>query len=599
MRLLLLILLSLVAAYLGRFLFSAQDAVNVYAACAYWFLWVVVLGFLYCSARVFRADWLACQRGDACRLQVVLIGLFVVVFSTLFVARGSPVEYKTVMDEHVIASSARALHETRQLHQPVRVHELEGVRLMLTSKVDKRPPFFAFSVALLHDLFGYHPERSLHFNAYVLTPVFFTLLYLAGYRLGGAIGGACCALLMATVPLVSTACSSGGLELLNLVLLVACFLLAERFIREPCELSCGALCFGAILLAYTRYESVIYVVPVAFACGLVWWRARKVTVFRALLLSPMLLVPYLWQNQIFGLNEGHWQLEGKSAPFSMEYVWANFERSVYYFMNLDVGIPNSWLLLGLGLFGFVVLLLSVRSMLAGAQRFEASFLALLLYVFSGGLLYVLLLAYSWDFGGPLVQRLALPLYFPLSLLAVFGVRSCAQLPLLRNGLLGCLAVYILLYAYPATSLRAYEIRGASNVEYQAALELLELCAVEEDAIVVAENVFFFSLYDYSVVATQDLNARPEDLAWYLQQMNCSEVYFFEPLEYDARKGVFCTRLRHELNPLYKRELVAEKRISDVRKVQLSRIKGVSGLVVKEKVFDDTQSYLRELYRRLP
>src|SRR5690606_27299935 len=143
--------------------------------------------------------------------------------------------------------------------------------VLFQGDLDKRPLLFPFLVATLHDLTGYRPENSFIFNA-ILTPVLFGLLYLVARGVSGVGGGVSAVLLFATIPLVTQTIAGGGFEALNLVMILVVTHLGMRYAAEPSSSRLCAFCLSGVLLAQVRYESVLFVVPVAMAIGYVWWR---------------------------------------------------------------------------------------------------------------------------------------------------------------------------------------------------------------------------------------------------------------------------------------------------------------------------------------
>ena len=79
-----------------------------------------------------------------------------------------------------------------------------------------------------------------------------------GRGIGGSPwAGAVMVLLFSGLPLLGQQMAGGGFDLLNLVMLTAVVLLAREFERRD-AVSQEALVLGAVLLAYSRYESVLF-----------------------------------------------------------------------------------------------------------------------------------------------------------------------------------------------------------------------------------------------------------------------------------------------------------------------------------------------------
>lgn len=595
-------LVSGISFLLGAVFLPPPVGVDLYSQMVYYVLLLGVFLFAGCLLPRFhrpkskRSFFLSADKGVFWRSRLFWFGFL---FSMIFAARGSDLSYKTVLDEHIIAATARSLHEGRIAIAPTRAMKVDGVLTPLAEIVDKRPTFFPFLVSIGHDLFGYHPERSLHLNNFVLTPLLFVCLYVLGSRIAGPPGGALLMLLIATIPLFSTISASGGLELLNFLLLVLILLFADDFLREPSAENCGALCFSAVLLAHTRYESILFIFPVALIILITFIRDRTIRVYWPLYVSPILLIPCLWLNRIFELEPGFWQLEGKSNPFSLDYVADNFAQSIHYFFNLSSDIPNSWFLAFSGLLAFLILLICLKRSSEKGFSLSSVQIAGLVCIPGFLMLYGLLLAYSWDFGGRLTQRLYLPLYLPLALLSV------ACLPLLQRRKMFLFAAYfsfgayVVAYGFPVTSVRSYEKENASSLHYDAAKLLLDEGAVEGDAVIIAGNSFFFYVYGYSSLATVFANEREAQIKWYLEQPIARPVYYFTAVTYDhAAGGSFTNLLKHDLDPAFETELVAERFVATLSKVQLFRITKVNVESEFEPV-ETNRAYMQQLGTNMP
>ena len=596
-RILVVILVSLASIIVGRFAVSGEAAVIAYCRYGYFSILLTTLLFCYCYYKAYHTS----VRNKLQHLEWRSLALptLLIIACMFFVGRGSEREFKTIMDEHILAATAQSIHRDRDLQAPLRVHYLNSVQTALFSSVDKRPPLFPLLVSLVHDGLGYHPENSVRLNFFVLTPLLFGALYILGRRIAGATGGTLLSGGIATIPLVSTASSGGGLEILNLLLIVLCLLLAMDYVKKPTSFGCGALCFCAILLANTRYESVLFILPVACVCMIVWFREKQVRIDWPLFVAPVLLISYLWQNQIFGVDSGYWQLEGKSSPFALEFISSNFERSLYFFFNFDRDLPNSWFLAFTGTFGIVgLVLILVRAFREGGSW--TNFQYVLLAFFPGFiLLYGLLLAYSWEFDHSIIQRLSLPLYLPLALAAIYHVQAVWKITRARYGFAFLAFAYVVFYAYPTTSVRAYELETSAKHDFWAAEKLLMENQIEKQSIIIADNVYFFNIYGYGAVHTKIANNRLERLAWYLDSVGAAPVYFFAPVIYDPVKVEYGHPMQTKLDPQILIELIDEQRISDMRKVQLYRIVGVDGVELESEAFETTGAYLQKLSTNFP
>lgn len=572
MRCVLLVLVVLVSLVLGKWLFDDAKAVSLYASLGYWFITVNFACFLLCL------PWrrmLSATRPQVMFGRSALLGLVAVLGSVFYVTSFESLGFKTVMDEHVIAATAQGLHLEGKATAAMRVH-YEGDQFILSNEeVDKRPIFFPYLVSLVHDALGYDPHNSIRLNAYVLCPVLFALLYVLGCRIGGIASGIFLCVSMATIPLCSFIFLGGGLELLNLVLLVSLALLVMDFWSKPDARSCAALCFAATLLAQTRYESVIFIVPVALLIGLRWLRIKRVEVTWPLLLAPVFLIPYLWQHCIFSLNEAHWQLGQKQQPFGLDYLPDNFVRSVHYFFNFDATVPNAWLLAGGALAAVAYLLWEMANRREEIRRLIATpWFALIVLMLGFVGLYGLLLGYSWEFGSAVVQRLCLPLYLLMAILIVGAIASCRvyQRPLFII-IFGALSLYVVGYAYPVSSDRRFDM-GLGWQEFQLIEAMFDSGDLDSSAVYISENPSFFSVHRYSILSNYLANANKDGVAQYIANTGSRPVYVLTR-HAQMGNGELVQQSFNRLDSEFELELFREYWVTESNAVRFSRVVGVS------------------------
>ena len=598
LKFLLLVIVAAFAVFFGKWGISDQRAVYLFGMTVYWFVFVNFICLLYFLYQSYRKRIVRAVSDLGWRR--VLIGGVVIIGSLQFVTRSEPAGFKTVMDEHIIASTAQGMHRSRVASTSMRYHIVNERPVLLNNQVDKRPVFFAFLVSVVHDVFGYHAENSIRLNVYVLCPLLFVLLYVLGNRLGGAWGGGLLCLLIASIPLCGFTFRGGGLELLNLVMLVAVALLAMDFWEDPSALRCGALCFATTLLAQTRYESVIFILPVVLIILFCWYRERKISVSWALIITPILLVPYLWQNRVFSMSKVQWQLEGKELPFSLEYLPANWERSVYYFFNFDGSVPNSWLICCIGVVaGLFVCLMSFRKLREHQLSLESRYIALALYLPAYVGLFGVLLCFSWDFGGVLVQRLCLPLYLPLAVLIVVFLKELNfQSRKVRIAVVACMSIYVVGYALPVTSTRGYNM-GAGWWEYVKITEMFDSGELDKEAIYITHNACFYSIYGYSCASNDSANHNKQAIVNYMAQPGARPLYMVQRASYLGQNDEYVNEEFISLDSDFQAEVHLERWLSPSRRLTFSRVVGIEGHEAEQGQYESLLEYQMECLKMLP
>ena len=414
-QLLLLVGSVLLACCLGFWAFDSAAAIQLLKHGGYW---LSLLTFLLLLLNLYQR-MSACSLGAWWQRKQWRLPAGYLLICTALLLTMQPSGYKIVMDEPVLAATALQMHLEKEVMTVTRAYEVNGVFSLLGGYVDKRPYFFPLLASLLHDLTGYRALQAVVLNG-LLTPLFLSLLFVVGRLLWRNWGGYIAVALFMTVPLLAMNVDGAGFELLNLVMILGTALAANTYLQGPCPRRMNPLILMGLLLAQTRYESVLYVLAVGVVIGVVWLRQRAIELTWTAVAAPLLLISFPLQQVIFDDYEGLWQLDhhGVDRPFSMAFVLSNLSRAGRYFFAINRHQPNSLLLSLLfvaTLAGLVYLIVRRRLRL----DFSGSG-ALALLAFAGVVLtnFGILMAYHW---GQLDDITATRLVLPFLLLQVVAV----------------------------------------------------------------------------------------------------------------------------------------------------------------------------------
>ena len=453
---------AVLAVYFGFLGLDVETAGRVVKRFGYYFmlatfaLWVMALWQLWCRRTAGgglsgREWWLAS----------LVIGLL-----SLVAINAEPFRSKVLYDEFALQSTAYSMHYFRETAIVVRAYDVLGDFLPLDTYLDKRPNFFPFLISLIHDLTGYRTANAYGLNA-VLLPVTLGLVYYLGRRLNGPRGGLLAVLLLGSLPLLGQAATSSSMELLNVAMILAVTALSAAYLRQPGETRLSALVLAAVLLAQTRYESAIFVVPVALIIALGWWRQRRVTLSVAAVLAPLLLLPSALQNKVLSNSRWLWELrDNQETRFSLDYFAGNLAGAAKFFFNTGPRLANSWPLAVLGFIalGYVLWRLRrARPLLTGENPDH-----LVLFLFGLGMVTntVLIMFYYWSsFEDPITSRFSLPFHLGLAFaVVVLAARLDRRIPA-SLALLGGLGLFALVSTgHQAQHL--YSHLGIDEVEWE-------------------------------------------------------------------------------------------------------------------------------------
>ena len=485
-----------------------------------------------------------------------------------------PYTYKVLYDEFVLQSTALHLHQAREVGATVRAYEVEGAFRSIGTYLDKRPAFFALLVSLLHDVTGYREANAFLLNT-ALAVVVLGLAYLLGRRLAGHACGVVTLLGLGAYSLFAHNATGAGMELLNLAMLLGVVLLAVHYLAAPEPERLAPLVLAAVLLAQTRYESALYIAPVALVVLEGWRRAGRPVLPWAAVAAPLLLVPYALHQTYLSGSPQLWELrEGEATRFGWLYLGTNLRHAGRFFFNFVGTAPNSW---WLAVAGFPALLWGAWRLARGARRWagaEPAVAAVAVFGAAVGANLLLLLCYYWgQLDDPIVSRLSLP-FSVLLALAVGWAATQAPAPWRSRAL--AVAVAGPLLAYLSSGLRA----NATHID----LNLLMKEIAWEGEVVASlppaprlvlsnKSALAWIVRETPSIPLARASWRAPAVKFHLDHHTFAEVLVTQQLVPAGDDGVFQVSPRDRLPDHYVLEPLAERRF-DTHRARLSRVREI-------------------------
>jgi len=415
-------------------------------------------------------------------------------------------------------------------------------------------------------------------------------------------------LLLTSLPLLAQNATGGGFEVLNLVMILSTLLLAMRFAERRDADSQEAMTLSAILLAQTRYESVMFIIPVAVLVLWVWWQERRPVLSATFCFAPLLLLPYALHNKVFSVRTSSWELAsqpGFTKPFSFAYVGDNLRHALAFFFEWNGQQSNSLAIAGLGFLAApFFLLLSVKTLREAPKR-EPARVALAVFALAFAAHTALLMCYFWGkFDDPVIRRLSLP----LNLALVLGVLVVAtEFP--WRGTFRVLIV-LTLAAFFGHSLPAMA-RHAFTQDYYFGREAAwrrEFIAAhpERDYLFIDNSSIFWIAHLVSATPMIQATQHKENIIFHHRNHTFSAVYVFQRYDVDEKTGRLIVQPDDDLGPDYEIETVLERRFTPLRVSRISRVvaihEGAAGATARrppppplEKLSADEQEKVRKQY----
>jgi len=577
-KLWLLALTVALAVVLGFFAIPDQTAIVFVSKAGFWF---VLLGFII----FLRALWLT-YRDDLRALRwaaidwpsVAIVGLggtVLLVHETF--------GFKIVMDEIMLLGTSMSMHLDKTVLVPVRGNDIQGTFAILDGMMDKRPLFFPFLVSLLHDLTGYRPANAFVLNG-ALTFVFLGLVHTLGRRLAGRLAGWLGVVLFAGLPLLAHNATGGGFELLNLVMILATLLLGARFVEKRDPPSLTAFCFSALLLAQVRYESVIYLLPVALLVLWVWWREDRAVLSWPVIFAPLLMVHYPLQHRIFDLRASAWELSsrpGSGKVFSTYYLLhgappddhGNLQSAVTFFFAPASDQPNSLVLSVLGCLAAPFFTLLVIKRLRTLAREPPVSVATTLFALGFALQFALMMCYFYgQFDNVVIRRLSLPTQLGMVIAVLAVLPQFTNAAVVRT-LLAVATLGLFSRSIPSMAAHAYsqEYLPGKETAWRRAFMAEQ---TRSDYLVIDNDSILWIAHEVSSTPVFQAQKNRAALVFHMRNRTFSDIYVFQRFNIDSETGRMTLRDGDDLGSAFVLEPVREERLQTLTLSRISRLKEI-------------------------
>ncbi|MBI2516136.1 MAG: glycosyltransferase family 39 protein [Opitutae bacterium] len=611
-RLILWALCALLALVLGFFTLTSDQAMRAVIFGGYWVILLLTVLFAWSLIRVVRTQlsgWGALYSAPRWPAALVLVcGMVLLVHE----AYG----FKILMDEVMLLGTSMSMHFEKAALVPMRGNDIQGAFQLLNGQLDKRPLFQPFLVSTLHDLTGYRPENVFALNT-VLTFGLLGLAYQVGRRLAGRSAGAVAVLLLTSLPLLAQNATGGGFELLNLVMILLTLLLGMIFLEWRNQDSLDAFLLSGILLALTRYESVLFLLPVALIIGWVWWTERRPVLSWIFVFSPLFLVIYALHNKVFSVRTSSWELAsqpGYDRPFALAYVPENLGHALNFFFNTTGEQSNSLVLSVLGFLALPFFALWAYKALREARKQLPARLALALYGLGFAAHTLLLMCYFWGkFDDPVIRRLSLPLNLCLVLAVVLVAAELGRERLWNWQVLLLVALGgIFSHSLPAMARHDYSLEYYVGRETEWRREFITTHP-ERDYLFIDNSAITWVTHLVSATPMLQALQHKENIVYHFRNHTFTAIYAFQRLDVDAASGKCFVQSSDDLGPDYQLETVWERRFTPLTVSRISRVVSIrEGPVVMpsksssslekltpaqlEKVRDE---YFKKFIQRLP
>jgi hypothetical protein len=554
---------GLLALYLGFLAFDPGSCRRLVRASGYYWMLGLVLGAIYALCLLWRE-----QTGGLRRLYELLrlpLGCVVLMLSVwAWLLRADSPGYKILWDEPVQLATAQLMHRERVVGAVTCVFVIQGVPTVLRDYIDKRPPMFPFLVATAHDLLGEDPANAWLVNFFV-TGVLLYVLAWSAIKLGRSRRAAVLALLLvATLPMLAVSATSAGMDLLNVTLLMVLVMALILFTSHPSQGTSAWLVAVTLLLAYTRYESVLYVIPV----GLVWlgvcWGERRWICPVVWAFLPLGLIFYAWHHTVLENTQDLWELPPElSTRFDWKHVPDNLEALVRLLFSTNGRLQNSLGVTVLGFSGLACLLFAIRK--RGDDRLRKS--RNLLFLLLGPLVLNLgiLMLYFWgNLDDPVATRLALPLMLWLILTAVAGWAAWRDTVRVSLGdwrfPIGFVVVVFLVFTLPAAARDRYTSLNLMRKNLEWEQRFVSAHAYKPDLYITNRSAIPWLVQGQIAISIDRARIRGSELAWHVRHHSFPVIWVAQRVLTEGASGEWAVDPSDMLPAYWELETIAVRRV---------------------------------------
>ncbi len=568
-RLVLLCLSAALAVVLGFLTFTPDQSLQAVIYGGYWAMLLLTLLFgwtLFKIARDSRPEWPDWRQGPRWPVLLVTGGSVLLLVHETY-------GFKILMDEIMLLGTSMSMHIDKTALVPMRGHDIQGAFQLLAGQLDKRPLFQPFLVSVLHDFTGYRPENVFALNT-VLTFVLMTLTYITGCRISGRGAGAVAVLLLTGLPLLAQNATGGGFELLNLVMILATLLLGMRYVARRDANSLEAFALAGILLANTRYESVLFLLPVGLTVLWVWWSDRKPVVTWLVVAMPLLLLPYALHNKVFSVRAASWEMAsrpGYDKPFSLAFIPDNIAHDLNFFFNTTGEHSNSLVLSGLGFLALPFFGLWALKTLLNLRTAPPARGALAIFALGLAAHALLMLCYFWGkFDDPVIRRLSLPLNLTLVLAIITVAAEMNWRGRIWRVLAGLAGAGFFAYSLPAMARHSYSLDYYVGREVDWRREFIA-AHPERDYLFIDQDSILWLTHQVSATPIRQALDHKDNIIFNARNHLFTAIYVFQRYNVDPETGRLVVPKDDDLGPDYQLETVWERRFTPLTVSRISRV----------------------------
>lgn len=377
----------------------------------------------------------------------IVTAFFVVCF--MFIA--SPPNLRILSDETNLLSVSQAMYEDHSIVNTTQKYcYSSGFYDRISTVLEKRPLLYPFAISAVHVFCGYSYKNAFVVNGIAMFIGLIAIYFIALPYLG-RLWSFSAMLIMAAFPIVVLYTTSAGFDIFNMVWSLIMFAAFLAFLKYKSAKYAEFLLYTALMLAYTRYESVVtvlLVVPFIMYC---MHKTEYESLSLASVIYPVLVLPIILITKIT-YNPKSLQVDSLEEAFSIGHFTNNLKLSMPFFFGsrYDYGMPGIIAWLSIISIVFIVIGLFIKKKNESSKttlRFKAFIVfAIVFYIYHA------IVKFSFYWGNLTLQytsRLGLIFVPILVLFGTYGLKRIADVFALKKFVSVLLPIFVAFYGWSA------------------------------------------------------------------------------------------------------------------------------------------------------
>ncbi|MFC1831011.1 ArnT family glycosyltransferase [Thermodesulfobacteriota bacterium] len=545
-------LIVLISLILGYFL-PLPIAKKVFEISGYYFIFVASITWAFTFLRRYRLSFLTNLRGYS-----IIIIFCTLITGAMFLA--SPPEYKVLTDEANLMGTSMLMHQDKIAAIPIKAFTLDNGSTEYDFIMDRRPLLFPFLISVVHAITGYSPFNGFVVNFFAGVLILCTF-YLLVSKMYDPTLGLIAILIISALPQYMFCITSSGFDALNLLFIILSLFMLHQFVRSQSAANAELFLFTLLLLAYCRYESVLFIICLMV---LIPFIKNRDVIFKCSLILyviPPLLIPVLWQRRYFDSIT----LVNKIEPglfhspenqFSFAHFITHVPKNVFVLLGVDPNYGYSWVAAILAISGAY---LFARRRLLTREISTSENRALLIYsVATFGALFGLISAYFWgNFTLAVNNRLSL-IFLPCIVLPAIYVIDGLLLQK-SSWVKNTVAVFFVFHLacfWPYGIKQKLGNTMMLKYEYEVTLQMLNESFDREKNLIVANYPHMYNIQKFNAV---DFNYANSNIQQMVKSRHYDHIIVFQRYQRNKSRPVTGNTLDipYELNTLEEFKLSEE------------------------------------------